>query len=213
MQVSEIDRDFEFSHYAKGVWSSDHTHKSAFELDAWNPVFNLVFDADGRVDASTVRQYSKHWLVITVKELVPLDVIGVLSQNPRLMPAVNVRLKDAFQRVAPGAAQFIEVDQTWAEYQDCPVPGGPFYLTNLLVSQDSWDPDAMEINKMKRRDGSSMELVEGAKRAVRQSALTSNPIWRESRTGHVLCTDVMKEALQAAGCRGWCFRPVTVTER
>ncbi|KZL26095.1 imm11 family protein [Pseudovibrio sp. Ad37] len=213
MQVFEITRDFEFKHYANGIWSADRTQKSALKLNAWNPVLNLSFDENGRIDPSDASKFTKNWFVITVKELVPLDVIGVLSQDPRLMPAVNAVVKDALERVAPGTAQFIEIDQIWAEYQNCAVPGGPFYLANLLVSQDSWDSDAMTISKMEKRDGSSMELVEGARRAVRQSALTSLPIWRESRTGHVLCTDVMKDALQAAGCRGWYFRPVTVTER
>ncbi|GHB35090.1 hypothetical protein GCM10007094_25720 [Pseudovibrio japonicus] len=213
MQVFEIDRDYESEHRVKGLWSPDHTKESAHKLDAWNPGFNLVFDATGKVAPDDINRFRESWLVITVKDLVDFDAIGVFSQHQRSMPAINAAMKKAFEHVAPNAAQFIETDKVWAEYQDRQVPGGPFYVTNLLVSQDSWDSDAMEISKMTRKDGSSFELVEGAKRAVRSSSLTDNPIWRESRTGHVLCTDVMKEALQAAGCRGWYFRPVTVTDQ
>lgn len=213
MQVFEIDRDYESKYRVKGVWCPDRTKASARQVDAWNPSFNLVFDATGKVTSDDIARFKENWLVITVKDLVAYDAIGVFSQHHRSLPAINAAMKKAIEHIAPAAAQFIEIDQVWAEYQNCPVAGGPFYLANLLVSQDSWDSDAMRISNMARKDGSSFELVGGAKRAVRGSALTDNPIWRESRTGHVLCTEVMKDAFQAAGCRGWYFRPVIVTER
>lgn len=212
MNVYEIIGDHASNHYVRGVWSEDKTHRRAYAAGVWVASIHLNFKEDGRISDDDVARFASHWLVIIADRLPELDVVGDFSKHKRDLPAINAALKDALSSASSDPIEFLETDRIWDEKQNAPVLGGPFFLVNLLKTRNCWDPEAMELAKMRRKDGSTFELVNGSKKAVRGSQIPDAGIWREERTGHVLCTEGVKKAFESAGCRGWYFYQVQVTD-
>ncbi|WP_421980208.1 imm11 family protein [Roseibium sp.] len=212
MNVYELDADFDTRSYVRGVWSIDQSHDSIIKEGAWKARRQSRLHEDGRLFAEDISKYQTHWLVVNVCPLPELHIIGEFNTFRTGFPVVNQKLRDALERVNPGGFEFVEITQVWAEKQACLVPGGPFYVTNLLTERDTWDEKSTEIYKIKHVDGHDVERIDGTKKTVRSSALHGATIWRESRTGHVLCTEPVKQQLEEAGCRGWKFRPVHISE-
>lgn len=212
MNVYELDGDSGTRSYVRGVWSIDQSHESILKEGAWKARRHSRLHEDGRLFAEDVSRFQSHWLVVNVRPLPELHVIGEFNNARTDFPVVNQNLRDALDRVNPAGFEFAEITQVWAEKQACLVPGGPFYLTNLLTERDTWDEENTEIYKIKHVDGHDIERIDGTNKTVRSSELDGATIWRETRTGHVLCTEPVRQQLEDAGCRGWKFRPVQISE-
>jgi len=213
LNVYEIIGDHGSDHFVRGVWSEDKTNARAYAAGVWVPTNDLKFSEDGRISTEDVARFANHWLVVVKDKIPELDVVGDFTLRRQDLPAINAALKDALSSCSSDPIEFIESHRIWDEKQHAAVSGGPFYLVNLLKRRNCWDLDAMELATMRKNGGSTFQIVNGAKKAVRSSQIPDAGIWREERTGHVLCTESVKEAFEAAGCRGWIFRQLPVTAK
>ena len=215
MQIYELGVDYESKKCIRGIWSPDQTEASATTLGVakWTPVTDLKFADDWRVAQSEHEKFASHWQVLNLNSAEARSTIGYFSRIFRDLPLVNGALKAAIEAAAPGAVEFIETTRVWVEKLNTPLEGGPYHIMNVVERRNASDDEVMNIVKRQHADGHWYETAAGPARAMRASALNGATIWRESRTNFVLCTEKVKMSLIAAGCAGWDFNPIEITNR
>lgn len=185
---------------------SFHPHGSNFPpwpKDQWNPL-----------DALTQRALNDH--VIMPDDLVQNlptcrvdirprtkalgDVIGDFSfPLVSFPPLVSAKFRTLIEEIAPGTCEFIDGPQEIHDLaHDRIITQHDYSYCNVTELRPTWDDTQTEVCLNTRRDGTQwwskargdVTLTEGLEDAI---------IWRDARTHHPLCSDIFREAIEAAG--------------
>ncbi|WP_040616054.1 imm11 family protein [Roseibium sp. TrichSKD4] len=214
MNVFELSGDVGSNYCVNGVWCLTQSRFYDEVSDKWIPALETKLLDGKNITVESRAEYLSRWYVLNSDTLVQsYFILGDFSKLRLSFPLFSASLKKIFESVIPDGFEYIEIEKVWAEKQACPIPGGPFYLANLLVERDTWDDELTEIYPMTRVDGTRYESIDGTKKFVQKSKLHGATIWRECRTNHVLCTQEVKDILQKAGVQGIHFQSVRVSDK
>ncbi|MFW8594393.1 imm11 family protein [Cribrihabitans neustonicus] len=226
MKCFVIRMDFEAEMSMFYSWSRTTSLEGVFRVplprDEWVPRRDIRFEhgsvrsygallRGGRLTEATKHELAKLHCVVQSQSGTARETIDSYSINMDKIPLVNGRLKSALEDRFAGVFDFAPVNQVWNEVHDCPLPGGPYYMANLLARIDSWDKEKSVIHSVTRKNGTSFNSTNTSKSALLESALEDASIWRDTVTGDVLCTEDFRDFVTEAGCAGWSFREISVT--
>ncbi|MDC0659647.1 hypothetical protein N6L27_16720 [Leisingera sp. SS27] len=226
MKCFLIEMDFEPEMPMFYNWSRSTSREGVFRLpfpwDEWVPERDIRFETGGvhsygtilkggRLTETTKQELAKLYCVVKSQSGAARETIDGFSVNMDKTPLVNSRLKSALEDSFAGTFEFAAVEQVWNEVHDSPLPGGPYYMANLLKRLDGWDKERSVIYSMTRKDGTTYNTTNTSKSALLESALENASIWRDSVTRDVLCTETFRDFVTEVGCAGWSFREVSVT--
>ncbi|OED49143.1 hypothetical protein AB838_08075 [Rhodobacteraceae bacterium (ex Bugula neritina AB1)] len=224
MKYYLIKSDFENGKALDYSWSRDKTLQGVFRVplpsDEWVPRRDIRFENGGvlsyeavlkgaRLTSETVRELRKLNCVVRPEFEGPRDTIAVFSVNIDKIPLVSLKLKTALEQEFTDAFEFVCIEQVWDEVRDCPVPGGPYFLANLLKRVDSWDKGKTEIHSVTRKNGTTFNTANISKGVIDEGAVAGENIWRDMVTSDVFCSETFRDFLIDIGCVGWGFREVT----
>ncbi|UWR87834.1 imm11 family protein [Phaeobacter inhibens] len=220
-----IEQDFEDNKALANAWSRsrsfDGTFKLPFSPNEWVPQRDIRFENGGvfsyeatlkgaNFTSETKRELNNLHCVVQSKTGECRETIGVFSVNLSEIPLVNYRLMATLERSLPASFEFFAVDEVWDEVHNSVLPGGAYYLVNLLTRIDSWDKSRTTIYSNTRKDGTTYNTANISKSFLRGDAIGGASIWRDTVTSHVLCTETFRKLVEDVGCEGWSFREIRV---
>lgn len=226
MKCYLIGMDFEPEMSMFYNWSRSTSIEDVFRVplprDEWVPRRDIRFETGGvhsygailqggRLTETTKQELAKLYCVVQSQSGTARETIDSFSVILYDFPLVSSRLKSALEDSFAGTFEFAAVEQVWNEVHDSPLPGGPYYMANLLNRIDSWDKERSVIYSMTRKDGTTYNTTNTSKSALLESALENASIWRDTVTSDVLCTETFRDFVTEVGCVGWSFREVSVT--
>jgi hypothetical protein len=206
-------------------WSRDNTLQGVFRApmseDEWTPRRDLRFEhggpgsdgallLGGQLTEPTKAELRKLWYVTQPKTRGPRANIGHFSRLLDDIPLVSDRLRTAIEGHDGGVFEFVKVETVWDMTHDCPLGGGPFYLSNLLARLDCLDKEASAIKSIPRFDGTTFNSVNENRTFIAKSVVQCASIWRDTTASGVYCSASFRELLEVSGCSGWSFTEVPV---
>lgn len=241
LKTLETDRVFAGPYYAIGMnfefgnpifykWSTTRDQSGVFRQpypkDSWVPRRDIAFTSGGMWSEAAAREGGK-LTTETIEQLLALncvvktddhsnrDVIDVFTLVPDAMPLLSGQLKSSLDNEFPDVFEFIELPEVWNEAAQEPLPGGPYYLTNLLARQDSWDKGKTQFYVHKRGDGSQYTVASSktGERFINRGFAAAFPIWRDKVTSDVICTEHFRKVAESVGCKELLFTQIPVTRR
>jgi len=159
----------------------------------------------GRLTSETIEHLLGFNCVVKTNAHVRRDVIEVFTTVLDRMPLLAGQLKSALENEFPNVFEFVELPEVWNETSQEPLPGGPYFLTNLLARTDSWDKEKTKFYEFRRGDGSKYVEAAQTQRFIKEELTAEFPIWRDEVTSNVICTERFKEVAKGAGCKEWRF--------
>lgn len=222
----EIGMDFAYKTPVFYAWSATRDRSGIITMPypetTWTPKRDIAFTSGGLWSDSVVKEGGRltpetldHLFalncIVTTDLDVSRDVVDVFTGIPGAMPLLSGPLKSALDKEFPNVFEFIELPVVWNETTQGPLPGGPYYLTNLLTRLDSWDKQKSKFYHMKRGDGSPYVEVGTTQRFIRSDLRAEFPIWRDKVTSDVICTERFREVAERAGCTEWDFTEIPTT--
>ncbi|VVT00585.1 conserved hypothetical protein [Roseovarius sp. EC-HK134] len=220
--------NFEFGDPIFYTWSTTRDRsgiiKQPYPEDSWVPGRDIAFTSGGMWSETAVREGGRltsetieHLLalncVVKTDANVSRDVVEDFAVMLDRMPLLSGQLKSSLDNEFPNVFEFIELPEVWNETTQGPLPGGPYYLTNLLARQDSWDKEKTKFYDFKRGDGSKYTEAAQTQRFISGELVAEFPIWRDKVTSNVICTERFREVAEGAGCREWRFTELPFAKR
>lgn len=219
----EIRMDFEFSDPIYYSWSKSRCStgiiKQPYPDNLWVPRRDIEFTSGGmwsenavkvggELTPDTVEKLLSFHCIVEKDSNTKCEVISVFSSVLDQMPLVSCKLRNAISDAFPKIFEFVELPEVWNETASCPLPGGPYNLANLLTRVDSWDKKESKFYEFTRRSGSRYTVVKETQRFIDGRLIAKFPIWRDSVTSNVICTERFRWVAEDAGCKGWRFSEI-----
>lgn len=223
----EIRTNFEFSDPVYYAWSKTYAYAGIIQPPypdgIWVPEKDIEFESGnawsasavtegGRLLPETVENLRDFNCVVKTAANVKRDVIDVFATVLRTMPLLNEKLMSALSDEFPDVFEFVEIPEIWNEVSKSRLPGGPYYLTNLLTRINSWDTEKTKFYNFTRGDGTEYVEAASRQRFISNSLTPKFPIWRDSITSNVICTDRFRKVAEGAGCQEWRFNEIPTSE-
>lgn len=213
-RVFEFWTDFTHAR-GSGIELSEGTVRRTPRPDAqtyyWKLHTHATYDADHRMTQETRDRLSELWVLTKAGSADPMDLIGVDERRDGPDCMVSTRLAEAIAEMAGEAVEFMQVPRIWSVTEQKELTEPKYHYMNVIARHDSWDDSQtciVESHDRKTGRPLGMYRIERSKHIVKDFDLPNFPIWRDSRTLHMMCTEVMKDLLESFDINGLRFRPV-----
>jgi hypothetical protein len=109
--------------------------------------------------------------------------------------------------------QFTKIEKVWDRVRKCPPWEGAFYYATLLPLRPAYDLERSDLTLAEgvQRRFFGSHNSNGARRVVKASSLADTPIWQDTYTRDVICTEEARQAFDALGIKEWLYAPLDLS--
>lgn len=206
----------DFTHArGSGIELSEGTVRRTLRPDAdqfyWKFQTHATYDEDRRMTQETRNRLSELWVLTKAGSADPMDLIGVDEKRDGPDCMVSTRLAEAIAEMAGDAVEFMQVPRIWSVTEQKELSEPKYHYMNVIARHDTWDDSRTRVVPIHvRKTGvfTGKYALEGAAHIVKTDDLSAFPIWRDSRTLDMMCSEDMKDLLESFDINGLRFRPV-----
>jgi len=192
--------------------SPDKIFPSPWPDTVWDPYENPSCTSKGILSEEWKHKVSDFWMLIQPKVKVLPNVIGGFSHTQSNPAVVDEITKNLINRMDHNLCDFAPVRKIWDIRFNREIKTPRYYFASVRRSLSSWDPEQTEIVEIPKVNG-TMHLIANPPLVVRETIIKDELLWRDSTTGHVMCTEKFKNIIEASGSLGFWFYQIGVSAR